>query len=131
VAPYFLGDFFFSMASVKVDDVEPEEEELMEDILQFWGLGLAFGGEYYFSDGFSVGGEYGIRYLKNSVAEHTMEVGYGYDVTWKGPEKAAKGNVELDELDSPSQDPAVYQLNEEFSFAFRITYVAISVNFHF
>ena len=125
----FLGDFFFSIASVQVDNLETEEEEFIEDILQFWGLGLAFGGEYYFSESFSVGSEYGIRYLKNNVAEHTMET--EFDIVWKGPEKVTKGNVNLDELDGPSQDPAIRQVNEEFSFAFKITYVAISVNFHF
>lgn len=36
VAPYIQGDYFFSIASVNVDDYDSGEEELVEEVLEFW-----------------------------------------------------------------------------------------------
>lgn len=107
VAPYIQGDYFFSIASVNVDDYGSGEEELVEEVLEFWGLGLAFGMEYFFSDHFAVGGEYGIRFLQDKVDEHSETHYYG-------------GGYSYEE-----------HINDEFSVAFRMNYAAISANFHF
>jgi hypothetical protein len=107
IAPYILGDLFFSLASVSMDGASGAEEEAAQDILEFWGLGIAFGAEYYFTDAFSVGGEYGIRYLHDSVDRHADTYpGYG-------------GSSYEDEI------------TDQFSVAFKVTYTAISVNYHF
>lgn len=107
VAPYLQGDYFFSIASVKVDALESAEEEAVKEGLEFWGLGLAFGMEYYFSDHFAVGGEYGIRFLQDKVSEHSQTYDYGDGYTYED------------------------KVNDEFSIAFRMNYAAISANFHF
>lgn len=107
VAPYIQGDYFFSLASVSVDGYESGEEDLVKEVLEFWGLGLAFGMEYYFSDNFAVGGEYGIRFLQDKVSEHSETYNYGGGYTYED------------------------RLNDEFSVAFRMNYAAISANYHF
>jgi hypothetical protein len=60
-----------------------------------WGLSVAFGSEYFFSDNFSLGGEFGIRYLIGSwkktiktysspteTATETVDVGVGVSSTY-------------------------------------------------
>jgi len=128
VIPYFLGDVFFSLASVSIQGFDTEEEDMVKDILQFWGLGLGFGAEFYFTESFSVGGEYGLRYFHDHVDAPEQESHYYYNEVWKGNDRVSKSNVELDQPISSTQVDAV---NDEFSFAFKVTYVAISLNFHF
>jgi hypothetical protein len=107
VAPYFLGDWFFSTASVNADQATGAVENAVKDVLEFWGLGFGFGAEYFFSESFSVGGEYGVRYLHDKVDEHsdTYEYSPGY--------------------------PSVQKVNNEFTLAFKVTYAVLSVNYHF
>ncbi|MFZ5433997.1 MAG: hypothetical protein ACOZB3_09520 [Calditrichota bacterium] len=106
VAPYFTGDWFFSIAAVDIDAYESEEEEMVKQLLEFWGLGIGFGAEYYFSEHFCVGGEYGLRYMHNGVDEHKRTEHYQWgDYT--------------------------ETVNDEFSFAFRMTYAVISLGFRF
>jgi hypothetical protein len=107
IAPYLTGDWFFSLASVDADGVSSAEKDLIKDLLEFWGLGVGFGAEYFLSESFSVGGEYGLRYLHDKVDEHsetdTYAPGYG----------------------------STYKINNEFSLAFKVTYAVISANYHF
>lgn len=50
-------------AKMEVDDVEVEEiGDLLKEVKLFGGE-LGFGVEYFFDDNFSMGGEFGIRYL--------------------------------------------------------------------
>jgi opacity protein-like surface antigen len=75
VVPCLTADFYLSMASVEVDveglgEEDSDMDELtssVEEALEFWGFNVSFGAEYFVSDNFSVGGEYGLRYLKDSV----------------------------------------------------------------
>lgn len=106
ILPYFLGDVFFSLASVTVDGAAAEEEDAIKEFLEFWGMTLGFGMEYYFSDKFSVGGEWGLRLLYDKVSEHSKEEHWG-DYTYKE------------------------KVNDEFTVAFRVTYAAISLNYRF
>jgi len=48
----------------------------MGDVLSPWGWNLGFGGEYHFSESFSMGGEYGWRYMmsKGEIDEDNFEV---------------------------------------------------------
>jgi hypothetical protein len=107
VAPYILGDIFFSLPSVSADNASSDEEEFAEDMLGFWGVGLGFGAEYFFSKNFSVGGEYGIRFLNNGVEERK------------------------ERHEDPYWGPHEHTLNEEFSIAFKLSYAVISANFFF
>ena len=92
MVPYLKGSLFFSIPSVKgeyseryydwyydeygqleefysdVDEwkLDGKDEEMVKDILSFWGINLFGGCEYYFSDKFSIGGEFGVRLLFNS-----------------------------------------------------------------
>jgi len=111
IAPYLLGDVFFSLASVKVEGAASEEEAAIKDLLEFWGMTLGFGTEYYFSDKFSVGGEWGLRLLFDKVSEHSKE----------------------EEWQDYYGDTHTYRekVNDEFTVAFRVTYAAVSLNYHF
>lgn len=107
IAPYLLSDVFFSLAAVKIDGAAAEEEDAIKDFLEFWGVTLGFGTEYYFSNKFSIGGEWGLRLLYDKVEEHTKT-----EESWNGYTYKEK-------------------VNDEFSIAFRVTYAAVSLNFHF
>ncbi|MCK4413180.1 MAG: hypothetical protein KAY32_06520 [Candidatus Eisenbacteria sp.] len=81
VRPYLFGSVFKAFASINgsgeeiyrsyedgdlqyedVDKYEDDEvEEMLEDILGFVGFTIGFGAEYFFSEHFSLGGEYGLR----------------------------------------------------------------------
>jgi hypothetical protein len=69
-SPYFLADLFKAFTSIDPGDVDDATDDLIasvEDMLSPFGLNLGFGTEYYFSDRFSIGGEYGFRYLMSST----------------------------------------------------------------
>ena len=103
VAPYLQGTFLKSFASVKVEDVEAELLDSIGELLSFWGFTLAFGAEYFFTDHFSVGGEYGLRYIKTS----------------------AKVEVEIDITEDP------IALDSDLAISYGASYANVSVNFHF
>jgi len=86
-APYFLVDFFKAFTSVDLgsDDESVEDvEEFANDLLSPFGLNLAFGAEYHFSDYFSLGGEYGSRYLmsKAEMDEIDIEISTSMGMTY-------------------------------------------------
>ncbi|MBN2000284.1 sigma-70 family RNA polymerase sigma factor [candidate division KSB1 bacterium] len=135
VKPYFFGNAFFSMPSVKMEsswkdeswyyednrqvdhdtdkgseDLDEETEDIIKDVLGFWGITIGGGAEYFFSERFSIGGEYGIRLLFNSVnisgeSGDSDPNGYGqsYRNEWEG----------------------------ELSASLRVTYAVVSLNFYF
>ncbi len=129
--PYVFGNLFFSIPSVNAesnsrneswyyedgvevdhyldtdsDRLDAKTEEVIKDALSFWGMTLAGGAEYFFSDHFSVGGEYGIRLLFNT-AEYKDTSGNGpdpdYQETWEG----------------------------EVSASFKISYALVALNYYF
>jgi hypothetical protein len=102
IASYLQGSLLFSLPSVNADGLSDEDKKLVEDLLGFWGLSLAFGAEYYFSDRFSVGGEYGLRHLA-----------VGADVPDEGGDGYGGGGV-----------------GTELNATFSISYVAVVMNFH-
>ena len=74
--PYLFGGFFKSFPSIKVtvdgeDVLDEETEEMLKDILGFWGIKLGFGAEYAVSDWFSVGGEFGFNLYKFGMQGET------------------------------------------------------------
>jgi opacity protein-like surface antigen len=58
-------------AKVKTNVTESEfageAKDQLTSLLGFWGINAGFGTEYPFSENFSVGGEYGFRYLLTSA----------------------------------------------------------------
>jgi hypothetical protein len=107
ISPYILGDIYFSLASVNGNTLSREEEEALSDLLGFWGIGIGFGSEYFFSKFFSVGGEYGLRMIFNNIEEHSSVVEDRY------------GGINVEKV------------NDNIDAAFRISYAAVRLNFRF
>jgi hypothetical protein len=75
-----VGDLLLMLVDVadtSLIDIGDEEaeaaEDALEDLLSPWGLTFAFGGEYFFSDEFSLGGEFGLRNKFHSSEIEIME----------------------------------------------------------
>ncbi len=86
-SPYFLADLFKAFTSVNPGDVDDATDELItnvEELLSPFGLNLGFGAEYHFSDRFSIGGEYGFRYLMSSTKfdDIDMEISTNLGMTY-------------------------------------------------
>ena len=86
-SPYFLADLFKAFTSIDPGEVDDATEDLIasvEEMLSPFGLNLGFGAEYHFSDRFSVGGEYGLRYLMSSTEfdEIDMKVSTNIGMTY-------------------------------------------------
>lgn len=86
-SPYFLADLFKAFTSIdpgEVDDATEDALTSIEELLSPFGLNLAFGAEYHFSDRFSIGGEYGLRYMMSSTEfdEIDMEVSTNLGLTY-------------------------------------------------
>ncbi len=68
---------FVDIGDTSIVDIGEEEAELaedaLEDLLSPWGLTFAVGGEYFFSDEFSLGGEFGLRNKFHSAEVEVME----------------------------------------------------------
>jgi hypothetical protein len=133
---YGRGGMFFSIPSVNMKGERVEEEWLYEngaqtdhdqrkedlklsdsdrklanDILSFWGFDFALGAEYCFSPKFSVGGEYGLRFLLNSIV-------------WKDKSESSWGDENYGGSDGSSW-------KEELDATFRMTYSAINLTYRF
>lgn len=102
--PYLIGDFFKTFAFVNVDgkevdryysesgqmtgfyvdefELDENDEDMIESILSVWGINLGFGVEYQFSEHFSVGGEYGLRWFKTSADQQDES-----SSSWDGQEQ--------------------------------------------
>jgi hypothetical protein len=86
-----------------------ETEDMVKDILDVWGFNLGFGSEYFFSENFSIGGEYVFRLFATS-SEYKGEDGsggggggYEWGQTWK----------------------------DELSGSLKMSYAAIVLNYYF
>ena len=70
--PYIFAGIFKSFASVKME-IEDEDilgedaEDMIKDLLGFWGLQLGFGAEYTVTDWFAVGGEFGFKMYRTGT----------------------------------------------------------------
>lgn len=138
VVPYLKGCFFFTIPSVSAEwteinqdwyydesgltnyyyeedkeKLEGKEKDLVNDILSFWGLELAFGGEYFFSDKFSLGGEFGMRMLFNSAE-------YSEEDEWSSGEPG-----------DPYYEHDSDAWENEVSATFKLTFASVSLNYYF
>jgi hypothetical protein len=83
-------------------------EDTAKDILAFQGVNLGAGAEYYFADEFSLGGEYGLRLVFTSAEykesnSDPSDIEAGWSDSWK----------------------------VEGSAALRLSYAALTLNYHF
>lgn len=106
--PYVFGGFFKSFPSIKMtvdgdDTLDEETEDMIKDILGFWGIKLGFGAEYAVSDWFSIGGELGFNYYKLGTSIDT-------------------------EIWDPITD-MISTIQSDLSVALKYTYAAIVLNF--
>jgi len=70
--PYVYMGFLKSIATVSAkvktetdeSDFEGDAKDQLTSLLGFWGVNAGFGAEYPFSEHFSIGSEYGFRYLR-------------------------------------------------------------------
>jgi len=102
VRPYVEGSLLYSIATVDLGSGSSDLEKMAKDALSFWGFTGIFGCEYYFSERFSVSGEYGLRYIRDSA-----------DL------KIAAGDIITDPVDS------------KLTVSYRHSYTAAALNFHF
>lgn len=98
VTPYIGANLFYTLGKVSISQSDGQTtyrdtttEKILNDVLSGnIGGTLGFGGEYYFSKNFSIGGEFGIRMLFGSTKtevpdyyyEHTMSNNLGLGVTY-------------------------------------------------
>lgn len=125
--PYLFADLFkvFPFVSVKGEEDTREyrdgilygtyhssqdnkkTEDMVKDILGVWGFNLGFGSEYFFSENFSIGGEYVFRLFATSTEDKGEEGsrggGYQWGRTWK----------------------------DELSGSLKMSYAAIVLNYYF
>ncbi|MFQ6104223.1 MAG: hypothetical protein ACE5OP_08010 [Candidatus Glassbacteria bacterium] len=59
----------------QVTMTQTEVEEFLKEILSPWGFTVAYGAEYYFSDAFSLGGEFGLRNGFSKAEVNVSETG--------------------------------------------------------
>jgi hypothetical protein len=86
VRPYVTASAFYTLGSAKVswsDGQTTTHDTLTERQLQDLLTGnvggtVAFGGEYFFSPNFSLGGEFGCRWLSGGVKSSSGYEGYSY-----------------------------------------------------
>jgi hypothetical protein len=129
---YLNGDLYFSISSVSGEEEESwrytydgatesghssdkwdkKTEELVEDVLSFWGFNLGFGTEYMFSEHFSIGGEYGFRLFFNKIK-------------WQDENSWSYG--------TPGYDYHSYQekWEDELSLTLRMNYAVVALNYYF
>jgi len=135
IRPFVRGSMFMSLVSVSVsgseeesesvwydympgyapddsyhweNDLETDEaEDIAKELLSFFGIELAFGAEYFFTEKFSLGGEFGVRAIMND-----FEVTDSY-------QQSGQDYIENDEW------------KNEMSIHFRMSYAVFNLNFYF
>ncbi|NQT25726.1 outer membrane beta-barrel protein [candidate division KSB1 bacterium] len=72
VKPYLVGSYIKSFPSIDLDatldgDTESligdDEKDFIKELMSFWGFNIGFGTEWAINEHFSLGGEYGIRFI--------------------------------------------------------------------
>lgn len=87
---------------------DPEIEETLDNIFVF-GLQAGFGAEYFFSEHFSLGGEFGLNYIRGAFEDEYTE--YVFD-----PNTGMQNESTVERISK---------------FGFNPTYTKISLNFYF
>lgn len=87
----------------------PEIESTVQEALGFWGVSFGGGAEYYFSDNFSVGGEYGFRLLFDTATHQSMT-----------------GDIDLKTMIGEGR-----REEADVSASLKLSYAVVTVNFYF
>lgn len=107
---YSSLSFTLPILSLKSDDKEYNKQIKEElDKVNIWGSELSFGVEYFFDEQFSVGGEFGLRYIHFDYAD---EREYTVIDQMTGEELKAKSS-------------------ESINLNFKPTFTKVSLNFYF
>ena len=71
VSTYGLASLSIPIITGKFEDQDGEVTSLSDDLDKFgtWGAELGFGAEYFFDKSFSIGGEFGLRYIRANISE--------------------------------------------------------------
>tara|TARA_B110000967_G_C18732958_1_gene483558 strand:+ start:179 stop:826 length:648 start_codon:yes stop_codon:yes gene_type:complete len=111
LASYALASFSIPIITGKVTDSDGEVTRLADEIDQrsVWGAELGFGAEYFFDKSFSLGGEFGVRYIRAKVEQ-------SFDDSVFNPNTGTS---------VPSESTST------FAAALNPTYSKISLNFYF
>lgn len=97
IKSYFLAEGFIvipivnfeSTSNGKKEELDEDEKKQIQDALDLIGLTFGFGNEYYFSDQFSIGAEFGLNVvLWNFSDEYSDEYHSNYsDYSWEESSK--------------------------------------------
>jgi hypothetical protein len=111
VSTYALTSFSIPIVTGKVTDSDGEVTRLSDEIDRsgVWGAELGFGAEYFFDKSFSIGGEFGLRYIRAKVVE-------SFDDSVFNPDTG---------MTIPSES------TNSFAASLNPTYSKISLNFYF
>ncbi|MCP4459623.1 MAG: hypothetical protein GY816_16600 [Cytophagales bacterium] len=98
------------IVSAKYEEDGVVDENVKEDAekVKLWGAELGYGVEYFFDENFSLGGEFGARYIHLNYNDESIEEFYNPDTGWE------QSKVE-----------------HNYNFSFKPTYSRISLNFYF
>ena len=75
---YYLGELFLVVPFVSGSEITKSEEKEIKDELNLIGVTLGWGVENYFSDSFSIGGEFSFNWIYHSVERESSYYDY-YD----------------------------------------------------
>jgi hypothetical protein len=111
LATYGILSFSMPIISGKNVDRDGETTKLSDEIekLGAWGTELGFGAEYFFDKSFSIGGEFGLRYIRANITD-------SYETTVYDP---ALGSNRASEA------------SDNFTAYLNPTYTKIALNFYF
>lgn len=99
---YLLGEMFLVFPSVNAEatddgdkiELSDDDKDRIKDVLDLMGITIGYGTEYFFSDQFSIGGEFGINIvLWNWSEEFTYEDYYDGEYEINRTSIDAKANV--------------------------------------
>ncbi len=115
ISPYITATFSKPIISAEAKQNGESEEELSDyiDAISIWGASLGFGTEYFFSENFSIGGEFGLRMFLGSYEKSEIVETYVYN-----PNTGSDGYVETERN---------YNVDVNFS----LTYSVVSFNYYF
>ena len=89
---YLIADVFIIKPSLsgevefdgEKEEIEDDEVDIFKDVFDLVGYSVGFGTEYFFSEQFSVGGEFGVNAILWDFEDGWEEESDdGYNYTWK------------------------------------------------
>ncbi len=73
---YYLSELFLVIPFVSGSDISSSDEKEIKDELNLLGVTLGWGVEHYFSDSFSIGGEFSFNWIYHSVERESYDYDY-------------------------------------------------------